>query len=220
MPHKLLITARQKTKIRSAFANNIFTDIKLSKTQFCKITESGKKALIDLAVPLAINILPKLATKAASSAIDDFDKKLCRREAVKTGKGFTLFISDEDMDDITKIMKLLEDSGLLIDGVNETVRHEIKKTRPISMVLPMAALLIALMASSLVQPVVSSLINVITRKRVLRPGVGQQSRFLPLLALPLLMKVLGKGVRRAGKGYDYMELFQIRFWKIEVMKLL
>ena len=31
------------------------------------------------------------------------------------------------MDDITKIMKLLEDSGLLIDGGNETVRHEIKK---------------------------------------------------------------------------------------------
>ena len=127
MPHKLLIAARQKTKIRSAFANNIFTDIKLSKTQFCKITESGKKALIDLAVPLAVNIFPKLATKAASSAIDNFERKLCRRSAVKTGKGFTLFISDEDMDDITKIMKLLEDSGLLIDGGNETVRHEIKK---------------------------------------------------------------------------------------------
>ena len=69
MPHKLLIAARQKTKIRSAFANNIFTDIKLSKTQFCKITESGKKALIDLAVPLAVNIFPKLATKAERKKI-------------------------------------------------------------------------------------------------------------------------------------------------------
>ena len=88
------------------------------------------------------------------------------------------------------------------------------------MVVPMSALFVALMASSLMQPVVSSLINVLTRKRVLRAGVGQQGRFLPLLALPLLMKVLGKGVTRAGKGYDYMELFQIGFWKIEVMKLL
>ena len=40
------------------------------------------------------------------------------------------------------------------------------------MVVPMSALFIALMASSLMQPVVSSLINVLTRKRVLRAGVG------------------------------------------------
>ena len=33
------------------------------------------------------------------------------------------------MNDITKIIKSLEDSGVLIDGVTETVKHEIKKTR-------------------------------------------------------------------------------------------
>ena len=32
------------------------------------------------------------------------------------------------MNDILKIIKLLEDSGELIDGVTETVNHEIKKT--------------------------------------------------------------------------------------------
>ena len=31
------------------------------------------------------------------------------------------------MDHITKIVKSLEDSGLLIDGTIETVKHEIKK---------------------------------------------------------------------------------------------
>ena len=31
------------------------------------------------------------------------------------------------MNDITKIVESLEKSGLLIDGVNETVKHEIKK---------------------------------------------------------------------------------------------
>ena len=31
------------------------------------------------------------------------------------------------MNDIIKIMKLLEDSGVLIDGVTETVKHEIEK---------------------------------------------------------------------------------------------
>ena len=31
------------------------------------------------------------------------------------------------MDDIVKIIKSLENSGILIDGVSETVKHEIKK---------------------------------------------------------------------------------------------
>ena len=33
------------------------------------------------------------------------------------------------MNDIIKIIKLLEDSGILIDGVTETLKHEIKKTK-------------------------------------------------------------------------------------------
>ena len=38
-------------------------------------------------------------------------------------------ISNEDMNDIIKVIKLLEDSGVVIDGVTETVKDEIKKTR-------------------------------------------------------------------------------------------
>ena len=33
------------------------------------------------------------------------------------------------MNDVFKIIKSLEDSGVLIDGVTETVKHEIKKTK-------------------------------------------------------------------------------------------
>ena len=44
--------------------------------------------------------------------------------AVRAGKRFTLFISNEDMNDIIKIIKSLEDSGVLLDGVTETVKHE------------------------------------------------------------------------------------------------
>ena len=36
----------------------------------------GKKALIDLSVPLAKDVLPKLATKATSSELDKFERKL------------------------------------------------------------------------------------------------------------------------------------------------
>ena len=37
LPHELLLTTRQKTKIRNVLNNNTFTDIKLSKAQINKI---------------------------------------------------------------------------------------------------------------------------------------------------------------------------------------
>ena len=47
-----------------------------------------------------------------------------KRRCKKVGKGLPLFISNEDMNDIIKIIKTLEDSSVLIDGVTETVKHE------------------------------------------------------------------------------------------------
>ena len=44
-------------------------------------------------------------------------------------KGFILFISNNYIDDIIKIIKSLDDSSVLIDGVTETVKHEIKKMK-------------------------------------------------------------------------------------------
>ena len=48
---------------------------------------------------------------------------------MRARKGFALLISNEDMNDIIKILKLLEDSNALIDGIIETVKQEIKKQR-------------------------------------------------------------------------------------------
>ena len=80
LPHELLLTTRQKTKLRNAFDNNMSTDIKLSKAQITKIIQSGgflgsllsKLAgpLMKVAVPLAKNILAPLRITAAASAID------------------------------------------------------------------------------------------------------------------------------------------------------
>ena len=56
-------------------------------------------------------------------------KKISGKEAVRVGKGFTLFISNEDMNYIFKIIKSLEDLCVLIDGVTKSVKHEIKKRR-------------------------------------------------------------------------------------------
>ena len=87
----------------------------------------GKKALLDLAVPLTKDVLPKLATKATSSVLDKFERKISGKAAVRAEKGFTLFISNGNMDDIIKIVESLEKSSLLTDGATETVKHEIKK---------------------------------------------------------------------------------------------
>ena len=77
MPHELLLTTRQKTKIRNVFSKIIATGVKLSKSQLSKIIQwgrfigktldnLGKKPLLDLAVPLAKDVLPKLRTNLAN----------------------------------------------------------------------------------------------------------------------------------------------------------
>ena len=52
--------------------------------------------------------MPKLAAKAISFVLDKFDKKISGQGAVRGGKAFTLSISNEDMDDIIKIVESLK----------------------------------------------------------------------------------------------------------------
>ena len=42
LSHELLLTTRQKIKLRNAFNNNMSADLKLSKTQIVKIIQSGR----------------------------------------------------------------------------------------------------------------------------------------------------------------------------------
>ena len=42
LPHELLLTTRQKSKLKNAFNNNISTDLKLPKAQISKIIQSGR----------------------------------------------------------------------------------------------------------------------------------------------------------------------------------
>ena len=60
LPHELLVTTRQETKLRNAFNNNMSTDLTLSKAQISKIIQSGGflgSLLSKVAVLLAKNIL-------------------------------------------------------------------------------------------------------------------------------------------------------------------
>ena len=73
---------------------------------------------------------------------------------MRAGKGFTLFVLNEAMNDIIKIITSLEDSVVLIDGVAETVKNETKKQEG-----GFLGALLAPLAASLVQPVISSVVK-------------------------------------------------------------
>ena len=79
LPHELLLTTRQRTKLRNAFNNNMSTDLKLSKAQISKIIQSGGflglllsklAGFINKKWFLARNVLAPLGITAATSAID------------------------------------------------------------------------------------------------------------------------------------------------------
>ena len=48
---------------------------------------------------------------------------------MRIGKRFTLFISNEGMSNINKIITSSEDSGVLLDGATKTGKHEIKNMK-------------------------------------------------------------------------------------------
>ena len=71
------------------------------------------------------------------------------------------------MNDIIKIIKSLEVSGVLTDGVTETVKFEIKKQQS-----GFLGALLAPSAALLVQPVISSVVKDISGRGVRRAGRG------------------------------------------------
>ena len=115
-PHKLLWTNRQVANLCKVLANNLSTDIKLSKTQ-SKMIQSGVflgwllGLLLKVGMPLMKNVIKSLAksvliplglTAAASAADAGIHKKFL-------GSGTTtLIISNDELEDIVKIVKSLE----------------------------------------------------------------------------------------------------------------
>ena len=128
-PHKLLLTNRQVANICKAFANHASNDIKLSKTQLTKMQKGGflrfLAPLLKSGLPLLKSVLKPLdmlgLTPAASATDAAINKKI-----LGSGNHTTLIISYDDMHDLLKIAKSLEDSGILLDGITETVKNEVK----------------------------------------------------------------------------------------------
>ena len=168
-PHELLLTNRQVPNIRKAFAKNTSTDIKLSKTQLSKMIQSGGflgnllgklgGPLMKVAMPLAKNVLAPLGLSAAMSAIDGSIKKKMFRSGATT-----LIISNDEMDDILKIVKSLENSSVLLKGVSESIENEAKEQRG-----GFLGMLLATLGASLLGDVLS---KGLSSKGVIRAGEG------------------------------------------------
>ena len=188
-PHELLLSNRQFANIRKAFANHSSIDIKLSKTQLSKMIQSGEflgkllGPLLKTELPLmksvikpsAKSVLIPLGLTAAASAADaGIHKKILGSGHNNT----TLIISNDEMDDILKIVKSLENSDLLLKGVSETIQHESQEQRG-----GFLSMLLGTLGASLLCDILS---KGLSGKGVIRAGEGTIRA--------------GKGVIRAGEG--------------------
>ena len=127
------MTNTQVSRLRKAFTNNSLANIKLSKTWLHKTKFLGRLLgpLLKTGLPLIGNVLKSLTKSvlmllgltAAASATDAAIQK-------KTyGSGTTtLIISTKEMEDM-KIVKSLEDFGLLIKGVHEIIQNEAREQK-------------------------------------------------------------------------------------------
>ena len=141
-PYELLLTNRQVANICKAFANHLSADIKFSKAQLSKMIQSGGfldkllAPLLKTGLPLIKSVIKPLAksvliplglTATASAADAGIHKKFLGSGS--DNNNTILIISNDEMDDIFKIVKSLEDSGVLLKGVSETIQNEAKEQR-------------------------------------------------------------------------------------------
>ena len=148
-PCKLLVTNRQVANLCKAFASYLLTGIKLSKTQLSQMIKPGRfigrllGPLLKTGLPWMKNVIKPLATSvlipsgltAAASVTD----ALIHKKILESGKRplalpkynntTTVIMSCNEMEDIIKIAKSLEDSYLLLKGVSETIEIEAKELK-------------------------------------------------------------------------------------------
>ena len=130
------LTNRQVANLCKAFANHTSTDSKLSKTQLTKMIQlggflgrplgpllkTGLPLMKSVIQPLAKSVLIPLGLTVAASAPDaGIHKKL-----LGSGHNTTLIISNDEIEDILKTVKYLEDSAVLLK-VSETIKNEAKE---------------------------------------------------------------------------------------------
>ena len=112
--------------------------------------------------PLAKSVLIPLGLTAAASAVDAGVLKKILGSGHNNNT--TLIISNDEMGDILKIIKSLEDSGVLLKGVSKTIQHEAKEQRG-----GFLSMLLGTLGASLLRDILS---KGLSGKGVIRAGEG------------------------------------------------
>ena len=175
LPGELLLTTRQKTKLRNTFKNIKSTILKLSKAQIPKLIQSEgflgsmlsklANTLMKVAVSLAKTVLAPLGITAAASAIDAELK-----QKIHVSGTTILIISNKEINDILKIVQAIEDSNILQKRFTKTIKDEIKELKEgfLSMLLgTLEGILLG---------------NLLSEKRIVRAGSGNKKRKINLRA--------------------------------------
>ena len=138
-PYKLLLTNTHVSRLPKAFANVSSANIKLTKTELHKIGQSGwfldriLGPLVKIGLPLIKHVLKLLLAKSVLIPFG-WTAALSAKDATIRKKTFgsawtTLIISNEETNDIMKILQPLEESGLLIKVVSEKNKNEVKNIK-------------------------------------------------------------------------------------------
>ena len=106
--------------------------------------------------PLAKRVLIPLGLTAAASVADAGIHK----KVLESGHNTKVIISNDEMDDILKVVKSLQDSRLLLEGVSETIKNEAKEQKGIVL-----SMLLGTLGASLLR-------NMLAGKGVVRKGEG------------------------------------------------
>ena len=131
-PHKLLLTNRQVANLRKAFANHTSTDIKLSKAQLTKM-QKGRflrflAPLLKSGLPLLKSVIKPLGMLGLTAAASATDAAI-NKKILGSGNHTTLIISNDDLNDLLEVIKSLEKNGILLDGITEIVKNEVKEQK-------------------------------------------------------------------------------------------
>ena len=137
------------------------------------LLKTGLPLMKSVIKPLAKSVLIPLGLTAAASAAEaGIHKKIL-------GSGHNnntiLIISNDEMDEILKIVKSLEDSGVLLKGVSGTIQNEAKKQRG-----GFLSMLLGTLGTSLLGDILS---KGLSGKGVIRAGEEQLELFMVLKSL-------------------------------------
>ena len=104
--------------------------MKLSKAQLTKM-QKGRflrflPPLLRSGLPLSKSVVKPLGMLGLTAAASATDAAI-NQKILESGNHTTLIISNDDMQDRLKIVKSLEDKGILLDGITETVNNEVNE---------------------------------------------------------------------------------------------